>query len=404
MKILYVTTVFPFGFDEVFLDAEIATVAANGNDVLIVPRSPSREIFHPAHEAWSKHAIARGLMSWPIVWGAFRMAVRAPRRALAALRWLLRSRSPSILLKNLAVYPKGLWLAGIAREWKADHMHAHWAGTTATMAGVAAQVSGISWSIATHRWDIVDNNLLGEKMRVAAFTTFISKSGLELARTCLGGSPPPNRAFILRVGCRLPPREKMLPGPTNSNVVLCPASLLPVKGHRYLIDALALLTRQGREVELWLAGDGELHDALLCQVRELGLEQRVRFLGRVPNQDVIGYYRTGKIGIVALPSVDLGGGLHEGVPVSLMEAMSYGVPVVSTATGGIPELLREGAGLLVPPADPAALADAIGRLLQDPDLRSRCGRLGRERVEAEYDVQANASELARRFETGRLMR
>jgi glycosyltransferase involved in cell wall biosynthesis len=89
-------------------------------------------------------------------------------------------------------------------------------------------------------------------------------------------------------------------------------------------------------------------------------------------------------------------GDQEGVPVSLIEAMAAGVPVVSTASGAIPELVTERAGILVPPRDPAALADALERL-KDPALRQELASAGRARVEAEFDVERIAAELAARF-------
>jgi colanic acid/amylovoran biosynthesis glycosyltransferase len=399
VKLLYVTATFPFGFEEPFLEPEVASLVAAGSEVKIVPRSPRREIVHDANAPWSRSTIRDSLISLDILSKSLWMMVRAPRRALLALGWLFRSRTPRILLKNLAVYPKGLWLARIASDCKADHIHAHWAGTTATMAAVAAQVVGVSWSITCHSFEIAENNLLSAKLSAASFIRFISECGMGEARSCLGGTLPPDRVFVLHMGIRIPPREEMLPEGTASPVVLCPASLLPVKGHRYLIDAFSLLARQGRAAELWLAGDGELRDQLASQVGDLGLGDRVRFLGAVPHQKLIDFYRDGLIGVVVVPSVDLGGGDHEGIPVSLMEAMSYGVPVVSTTTGGIPELLRGGAGLLVPPADPAALANALALSMEDKDLRSRLRRLGRERVEAEFDAPTIASELTRRMES-----
>jgi glycosyltransferase involved in cell wall biosynthesis len=96
--------------------------------------------------------------------------------------------------------------------------------------------------------------------------------------------------------------------------------------------------------------------------------------------------------MVVLPS------LHEGIPVSLIEAMAYGVPVVSTFAGGTPELLERGAGLLVPPEDPLALADAIERLVRDPELRKQLGETGRRRVEDSFAVEKVVAELVRRFE------
>jgi glycosyltransferase involved in cell wall biosynthesis len=132
-------------------------------------------------------------------------------------------------------------------------------------------------------------------------------------------------------------------------------------------------------------------------VRRESLGDRVRFLGQLPHAALLAMYARGEVGMVALASVDLGGGLHEGIPVSLMEAMAYGLPVVSTRTGGIPELIREGKGMLVPPADPAPLAGALEALIASAPLRSSLGAAGRERVSQAFCARAAAGELARRI-------
>jgi colanic acid/amylovoran biosynthesis glycosyltransferase len=102
---------------------------------------------------------------------------------------------------------------------------------------------------------------------------------------------------------------------------------------------------------------------------------------------------------VVLPSVDLGSGLHEGIPASLMEAMARGIPVVSTRTGAIPELLVDGAGVMVPAADPVALADALQRLLSDDAFRATTARSGRQRVCREFSAKATMSQLIQKIET-----
>ena len=99
-----------------------------------------------------------------------------------------------------------------------------------------------------------------------------------------------------------------------------------------------------------------------------------------------------------LASVVTPSGEHEGIPVSLLEAMSVGVPAIGTETGGIPALLADGAGLLVPERDAAALADALERVLTDAGLRTELGAAGRRRVEERFDVDVVAGELERRFE------
>ena len=99
-----------------------------------------------------------------------------------------------------------------------------------------------------------------------------------------------------------------------------------------------------------------------------------------------------------------GDGHHEGIPVALMEAMSYGIPVISTPAGGVPELLSGGAGLLVPPGNPSPLADAIESMLRDPQLREQYGRAGRARVDNEFNIKSISIKLNEKFLRFSLMR
>jgi glycosyltransferase involved in cell wall biosynthesis len=223
----------------------------------------------------------------------------------------------------------------------------------------------------------------------------MEKAGFLGARTS-----PDDRVFVAHMGVELAalPEVRRADGRGLVPVVFCPADLIPVKGHRYLIEAVSILRKRGTNLRLWLAGNGELEEELREQTNALGLSDEISFLGLLPHQELMELYRRGEVDVVVLPSVDLGGGEHEGIPVSLMEAMSYRVPVVSTTTGGIPELLGGGAGLLVPPADPGALAGAIGRLVRDPELRERQGDAGRDRVEESFSVEKVANELIARFE------
>ncbi len=98
------------------------------------------------------------------------------------------------------------------------------------------------------------------------------------------------------------------------------------------------------------------------------------------------------------PSVPTESGRREGIPVVLMEAMASGVPVISSRISGIPELVdHEQNGLLIPPRDPEALADALQLLYYDPSARNRLGTRGREKVAAEFDLRGNAALLARQL-------
>ncbi|GEM90762.1 hypothetical protein ODE01S_21960 [Oceanithermus desulfurans NBRC 100063] len=172
--------------------------------------------------------------------------------------------------------------------------------------------------------------------------------------------------------------------------MLCPAAFVKRKGHRYLVEALKFLPDQ---VELWLAGEGELRGEIEKQVKQLGLKSRVRIMGFLSHEKLLALYRERRVDLVALPSMNLGDGLNEGIPVSLMEAMSYGLPVVSTSTGGIPELLRDGAGVLVSDKDPMALAEAIATLYRERAYAKAVGEKGKRRVEKEFSAEAVVEEL-----------
>ncbi|UUN26031.1 glycosyltransferase [Streptomyces sp. FIT100] len=149
-------------------------------------------------------------------------------------------------------------------------------------------------------------------------------------------------------------------------VVLCVANLADHKGHRYLLEACAELRHGGQPCTLVLIGDGAERHALEGLAARLGID--VRFLGF--RTDVAGFLA--RADVVVLPS------LYEGSSNAVMEAMAAGRPVVATAVGGTPELLQDGRGVLVAPADPTALADGLRSVLGDREAAAGLGRRARE--------------------------
>lgn len=388
MKLALITSSAPYGKGESFVITEANALADAGAQVLMVPVViRSGEQNKPALRQNIKLADQR-LLAAEILKACFKLAITRPATVLHAL-WRLRCRHPLTLLKNIAVFPKALWLAEQIRIERVEHIHAHWASTPSTVAMVASMLSGVPWSCTAHRGDIVANNLLCSKLSHAVFVRFISESGIVLARKRCRHADA--KARLLHMGVDIPAS----PGTQLSreqSVVLCPANLIEVKGHRYLIEAWSSL-QTARPARLLLAGEGELREDLEAQVARLGLGQVVEFLGQVPHASLLAMYGRGEVDLVVLPSLDLGGGVHEGIPVSLMEAMAYGVPVISTTTGGIPELLKNGAGVMVPQADSAALAAAIARQLHDGDVALEQGAQGRVRILQQFDNKAIADTL-----------
>ena len=391
MKIIYITASLPHGSDEAFVIPEIRELMRLGHEVRVIPRSLRGRILHG--HGLLKHARREALCSPQVLRTAAATMLAAPRRTMTAAWPLLGTRSATLAMKNLAVIPKALWLARMASAWQADHIHCHWAGTTASMAMLASRISGIPWSFTAHRWDIVEDNVLLKKAKSASLARFISNDGLSMAKAI--GIGPAHNARVLHMGVSIPSVVRRRHG--SRPVVLCPARLVEVKGHRFLLEAWRIMQRSGEDSELWVVGQGELRARLESLSEILGLTGSVRFLGGLPHQELLKIYEQGRVSAVVLSSVDLGDGFHEGIPVALIEAMSYAIPVVATATGGIAELVASGSGLLVPPADPIALAGAIRSLLRDGKLNEQLGDSGRQRVTEHYNIARIVAELAHEF-------
>lgn len=169
-------------------------------------------------------------------------------------------------------------------------------------------------------------------------------------------------------------------------VVLSVARQYRRKDTRTLLDAFARLQASHPEARLRIVGGGPELPRLRARARELGLGDRVTFLGEVPDDGAVRREYLAA-DLFCLPS------LQEGFGIAYLEAMAAGLPVVATRAAAVPEVVPDGeVGLLVPPRDPEALAAALARLLDDTDLRRRLGQAGRRRVER-YDWKTVAGEF-----------
>ncbi len=165
--------------------------------------------------------------------------------------------------------------------------------------------------------------------------------------------------------------------PHQAPVVANAAALVPHKGQRHLVEAAALVVREFPDARFVIFGDGELREALDRQIKSHNLEKHVLLAGF--RTDVISLCKT--IDLFAMSSVS------EGLGSALLDAMACRKAVVGTTAGGIPEaVVHERTGLLVPPRDDKALADAIARLLGDAETRTRFGEAGRARVEEQFSA------------------
>jgi len=195
----------------------------------------------------------------------------------------------------------------------------------------------------------------------------VGARSMSARETATSWKSRPNAALRRRLG--------IAPG---QPVVGAVGHLLPAKGYPYLLEAARRLSQRFTDLRLVIVGEGPLQAEMRERSRALGLDQRCVFLGR--RHDVPELLRA--FDVFAQAS------LWEGIPRAVQEAMYVGLPVVATDVNGTSEIVEHGVtGLLVPPRDPAALADAIGDLLADRDRAARMGAQGRRRMSSEFSVE-----------------
>jgi len=166
--------------------------------------------------------------------------------------------------------------------------------------------------------------------------------------------------------------------PHQAPIVGNVAALVAHKGQRHLVEAAALVVRQVPDARFVIAGEGELRPALERQIKDHHLEKHVMLLGFRP--DVLSLHKAFDLFVMS--------SVTEGLGTSLLDAMACAKPIVATRAGGIPEVVTEGTtGLLVPPRDHAAMAEAIARLLKDPSLRERMGAAGLRVVRDKFSAE-----------------
>ncbi|OVE82303.1 hypothetical protein BVY04_01285 [bacterium M21] len=220
-----------------------------------------------------------------------------------------------------------------------------------------------------------------------AVSKFIERVLLEIG--C-----PKEKIRVLPLGAPIPSQ----PAPRTGEIFawICIGSLLPVKGHEFLIRAFAKAHKQNGKMELLLVGDGEGRVALEHLAKELGVSDTIQFKG-IQSPEQVEKLLQQAHGCVLASIVEQGskGLKEEGLPISLVEAAAHGLPLVATDCGGIPEICLDGEnGLLVPCEDAQALSDALLKVTMDNSLAVSMGHKSLEYVQANYALDDCTQRLA----------
>jgi glycosyltransferase involved in cell wall biosynthesis len=274
-----------------------------------------------------------------------------------------------------------------------DHVHVHFANRAAHTAVFLKEISGIPFSLTAHGQDFMkdlgNDDLLREICAAAEFVA----AETDYSRDLLRQRCPDSRIHRVYNGMDL--TRFPVPHYETSGKAPCIISvgrLVAFKGFEYLIDACAELARRGLNFTCQIIGDGPLRGDLEARIRKLQLWERVRLVGSLSQGAVL--EKLGSADIFALASVTDAQGASDVFPTVIIEAMAAGRPVVSTRLAGIPESVVHGeTGLLVPPENTLALAEALSRLIQDAKLRLHYGRAGRERIEQHFRIDQTVAPL-----------
>jgi len=268
------------------------------------------------------------------------------------------------------------------------HFHAHFSHDPTTMTLYASWLTGIPYSISAHAKDIYaqEKRQLIDKIARARFVVTCTGFNQKYMQNLNGSSTPVFKCYhgIDVTRFAVPDRS----GREDVPRILSIGRFVPKKGFPVLLDALHRLKNEGLSFQCHLIGGGPLENQLRQFVQQYGLQGDVVLLPALAQNKLLAYYE--KATVFALACEVQADGDRDGIPNVMVEAMAMGVPVVSTAISGIPELIvdREN-GLLVPQRNAAALAKALKEVLTQPDFARALAKAGRDSVEQEFDAFKN---------------
>lgn len=404
-SVAYIMSRFPL-LTETFILREMLDLERQGMPLKIFPLLREKgSVRHAEVDRLRAEIHYTPFLSAAIISANLSFLLRDPRRYLGLLWTALKGNwgSANLFFGALGIFPKSVYFARLVQQQGVGHVHAHYATHPALCALIVSGLTGVGYSFTAHAHDIfLEQRMLAEKVRRARFVAAISQFNKDFLLR-LAPDVRPEKIEVVhcgieleKYGARSEQQLRTANSPGQAITAICVASLQPYKGLSYLIRACRQVVRRVPNFRCLIVGQGADRPVLEALIHDLGLDDHVRLLGGLPQHEVAGLL--GDADMFVLPSIVAPSGQMEGIPVALMEAMASRLPVVSTRLSGIPELVDDGInGLLVPPADESALAEAITSLSGDPERRRRMGERGREKVAAEFELQQNVASLRALF-------
>jgi glycosyltransferase involved in cell wall biosynthesis len=401
-KVAYILERFP-ALSETFVLNEVLELERQGANLEIISITKQKDSI--IHQDFFKlktktHYLRPRLVRYFLAFAAFLyfLLIRPEVTVKSLIKTLTRIRDVGLFRRIKHFLLACLIAFGLYRR-SIDHLHTHFARGSAFIVMIIHWLLDIPYSFTAHAADIfVDPKSIPLKIHEASFVATISdfnknyfKDHFEIPQKDL------EKIYIIRCGIDL---EKFKPRnlpKEGEPLILTVARLVEKKGHRYLLEALARLKKQGADFAAVLVGGGPLKEPLEQLAEDLNILDRITFAGVLEHEKV--RKLLDEAFVFVLPCVEGKDKNKDGIPVALMEAMAMEIPVITTPLSGNPELIdNEVNGLLVPEKDVGELNKALHRIISDRKFSIRLGENARKKIKAEFELSDNVSKLKKLYE------
>jgi len=399
MKLGYLVSQYP-ALSHTFVLREVRALRSCGIEVCVVSvrrcdRSTAKLSADEAEEAMQTFSVMGAGYLHALV-ANLRVLCKHPLGYVRGLlyAWVLSRGAPQPMLMHTFYFLEAVIAGDYFERQRVTDIHTHFSSTVLL---ILSWIFPVRYSLTAHGSgefvDVVGFHL-AEKVAGATFVATIAQYGMSQV---LNASNPAHwhKVVVLPLGVDVDvfrPTNAPRRGHGEPFRLLSVGRLSAAKGYPILVEAVALLRERGCNVRLTLVGEGPLRAVLEEQIALCGLGELIHLAGACNHEHIVNFYDSSDAFVLS--------SFLEGIPVVLMEAMAMELPCVATWITGIPEIIEKDVeGLLVPPASAAAIADAVVRLMEDPETARRLGIAARRKVVAKYHLGRNVERLALEFRT-----
>ncbi len=389
MKIAYLQVRFPEPVSA-FIIREVRKMRELGAEISVYSlKSPCSELPADYQDLSTITHSSPFFLSFSLIAANLRFFSRMPFRYLKTLIRLaiFTLKNPRIFIKSLAIFPKSIYFAEIMEKEGVEYIHASWASLPATSAWIVLSMTDIPYSFSAHVYDLYSTSVfLKQKLSGCGFVSCISRANKEY----LDAKFPQYRHKTKVVHLGVDPSEFSIKDHRKADEdnpkIITIGRLIETKGFDYMIQAMPVILKSFPKATLTIAGSGPEQEKLQSMINCLNVNASVKLAGHVDMHELKKILGDGDLFV--LPS-----GV-EGIPVSLMEAMASGLPVITTSAGSIRELVDDGAsGILIPYGDADAIAEAVHKLASEPKTREYMGKRGRRKIQNDFNLEKNTVKL-----------